>query len=231
MTNRFFYLLFTIFCAWNSIPVMAQNTGENELGAWYMYFGTNKLSEQWSLHTEAQFRYYQTTGNFNQMLLRTGVNYHIAENAMATLGYAYIDTDTEFEEFTGEKKANEHRVFQQFILKNNVGKFAFEHRYRLEQRFLQHYETQDTQHRARYRLQVTYPLPGQWFLNVYDEIFINLQEPLFGQNRLYGALGYKLNSELSFQAGYLKNHFTGSNYDRLQLAIFYNPDLSKRSVQ
>ncbi|WP_242015665.1 DUF2490 domain-containing protein [Robertkochia marina] len=210
---------------------MAQNTGENELGAWYMYFGTNKLSEQWSLHTEAQFRYYQTTGNFNQMLLRTGVNYHIAENAMATLGYAYIDTDTEFEEFTGEKKANEHRVFQQFILKNNVGKFAFEHRYRLEQRFLQHYETQDTQHRARYRLQVTYPLPGQWFLNVYDEIFINLQEPLFGQNRLYGALGYKLNSELSFQAGYLKNHFTGSNYDRLQLAIFYNPDLSKRSVQ
>lgn len=219
--------LFTINC----FLLSAQDTGEDNLGAWYMYFGTNKLSEKWSLHTEAQFRYYEVTGNFNQMLLRTGGNYHISDKAIATLGYAYITTDTNFEEFNGEKNSFEHRIFQQFILKNAVGKFAFEHRYRLEQRFLEQYGISDTQHRARYRLQVTYPLNENWFLNFYDEIFINLQDPLFGQNRLYGALGYKVNSDLSLQLGYLKNHFTGRNYDRLQLGVFFNPDLSKMSAQ
>ena len=48
-------------------------------------------------------------------------------------------------------------IFQQFILLNQVGKFRFEHRYRLEQRFLYSLGEKDTQHRARYRLQVTLP--------------------------------------------------------------------------
>ena len=38
----------------------AQNTGEEDWGAWYMYFGTNTISDKFSLHTEAQFRYYET---------------------------------------------------------------------------------------------------------------------------------------------------------------------------
>jgi len=57
--------------------IKAQQTGEDETGIWYMYFGANKISERFSLHTEAQFRYYETSSDFNQLLLRTGVNYHI----------------------------------------------------------------------------------------------------------------------------------------------------------
>ncbi|WP_224490871.1 DUF2490 domain-containing protein [Robertkochia flava] len=224
--KRFLTCLFLALLLSGHSAAIAQDTGEDRLGAWYMYFGTNRISEKWSIHTEAQFRYYEVAGNFNQMLLRTGANFHIAANAIATLGYAYIDTDTEFEEFEGEKKSFEHRIFQQFILKNSLGDIAFEHRYRLEQRFLEQYGRSDTQHRARYRLQLTYPLNEKWFLNFYDEIFINLQQPLFGQNRLYGALGYKLRPDLSLQLGFLKNHFTGRNYDRLQFAVFFNPDFS-----
>ena len=225
------FISFLLLLSLTPQEVKAQDNGTDQLGAWYMYFGTNKFSEHWSWHTEAQFRYYKVNGTFNQMLLRTGANYHLSDRAMVTLGYAYIDTDTAFEEFPGEKKSNEHRIFQQFILKNKVGKMAFEHRYRLEQRFLQQYDQSDTQHRARYRLQLTYPLAGRWFLNIYDEIFINLQEPIFGQNRLYGALGCKVSEHLSFQAGYLKNHFTGLHYDRLQFAVFYNPDFSQKPDQ
>ena len=208
---------------------VAQNNGEEEWGAWYMYFGTNKISEKLSIHSEAQFRFYETTSNFNQLLLRTGLNYHINPDAIVTLGYGYISTDGTFEEFPNEINTKENRIFQQLILKNKVGEFHFEHRYRLEQRFIDFGETSDTQHRARYRLQVTLPLTDTFFVNVYDEVFLNLQDQVFGQNRLYAALGLHITENSSMQIGYLKNHFNSSNFDRIQLGIFFNPDL--RSAQ
>lgn len=203
----------------------AQQPGEEEMGAWYMYFGTNKVSERFSIHSEAQFRFYETTGNFNQMLLRTGLNYHIDSNTIATAGYAFIDTDNNFYEFEGEINSKEHRIFEQFILKNKVWEFLFEHRYRLEQRFLDFGEITDTQHRARYRIQMTLPLTNTFYLNFYDELFINLQDDLFGQNRLYGAVGVNITENTSLQLGYMRNQFANAVYDRLEFAIFYNPDL------
>jgi hypothetical protein len=209
----------------------AQQTGEDELGAWYMYFGMNRVSERWSLHTEAQWRLYQWDRNFNQLLLRTGVNYHIDQNAIATLGYAYIDTDPTFEDIPPQEggfagnQISENRLFEQFILLDQVWEFRLEHRYRFEQRFINFDGETDTRHRARYRLQVTLPLTNTFFINIYDEIFLNLQDQVFDQNRLYGALGVRITENSSLQVGYLKNHFSNTNFDRLQFALFYNPDL------
>jgi hypothetical protein len=220
------------FCLFLGVSINAQQTGEDKLGAWYMYFGTNKISEKWSIHSEAQFRFYETTSNFNQLLLRTGLNYHINPNAIATLGYGFIKTDASFGEFPNEINLNEHRIFQQFILRNRLGTVLFEHRYRLEQRFITEddpardpADTRSTAHRIRYRLQLTLPLTNSIFLNFYDEIFLNLQEEVFGQNRLYAALGMHITGNSSVQIGYLKNHFRTVNLDRLQIGIFFNPDL------
>jgi len=215
-------LLFLLFF---TISNFAQEIGDDQLGSWFMYFGANKVSEKVSIHTEAQFRYFGTGQNFNQLLLRTGVNYHINSDAIATLGYGYISTDGTFEEIPEEVNIKEHRIFEQFILKNTVGKFKFEHRYRLEQRFINSADRNDTQHRARYRLQITLPLSAVFFLNFYDEIFLNLQDDVFGQNRLYGAIGAHVFKNTSVQVGYLKNHFPSANFDRLQIGVFYNPDL------
>ncbi|MEL6812028.1 MAG: DUF2490 domain-containing protein [Bacteroidota bacterium] len=213
----------------NSANGISQETGEDDWGSWFMYFGTNRISDKLSIHTEAQYRTYEFGSNFNQLLLRTGLNYHISDKAMATIGYGNITTDGTFEEPDGEENIGENRIYQQFVLRNAVGKFKFSHRYRIEQRFLDNPVTgKDTQHRGRYFLRVTYPINETWFLTAYDEVFVNFQEPLFGQNRLYGAVGYKLDQNVTFQMGYLKNHFTGANFDRFQLAIFWNTDLRKK---
>lgn len=225
--KKLFISLFLI-----SLAVNAQQPGEGENGIWYMYFGMNKIAEKWSLHTEAQFRYFETSKNFNQLLLRTGANYHINDNAIATLGYAFIDTDPTFEGFESEvNKISENRIFQQFILKNKVWEFLFEHRYRLEQRFIEvenensPFYSKSTEHRARYRLQLTLPLTNTFFLNFYDELFINLQDNLFGQNRLYGALGVHITENSSLQLGWLRNQFSNAVFNRYQIGFFYNPDL------
>ncbi len=206
-----------------------QDKGESQWGSWFMYFGTNTLSERLSIHSEAQFRYYEFADNFNQLLLRTGLNYHINSEAVATLGYAYIGTDASFGELPGDLDSREHRIFEQFILKNTVWQLALEHRYRLEQRFLDLGTRNDTQHRARYRLQVSLPLSPKFFLNFYDEIFLNLQGEVFGQNRAYAALGIRLTPQSSLQLGYLRNHFPSEAFNRFQLAIFINTDLRKNT--
>ncbi|WP_340063844.1 DUF2490 domain-containing protein [Ascidiimonas aurantiaca] len=218
------------------LPGYGQNTGEDRLGSWYMYFGQNRIADKWSIHSEAQFRYYHLYDNFNQLLLRTGLNYDITPEAMVTLGYAYIDTDPTFEDAVPgeasflENTLKEHRIFQQFILRNKIKTVEVEHRYRLEQRFFEDSFSSFTEHRARYRVLLTLPLNEKWFLSAYNEIFINLQDPLFNQNRIYGAVGYRFKKNANIQFGYLKNHFSNVHFDRLQLALFYNLDFRKKDV-
>ncbi len=225
-------LLLFLLCFMALGSLKAQETGEDKLGTWLMYFGTHRISDPFSIHTEVQYRTYEFGSNFNQLLLRTGLNYHFADNAMATLGYGNIPSDGTFLDPEGEKNSKEHRIYEQLAFKNSLGKVDFSHRYRLEQRFLESATgVKDTQHRMRYLLRLTYPLNAQWFLTAYDEIFINLQEPLFGQNRLYAALGYKVNSSISLEMGYLKNHFTGANFDRFQLGVWWRTDWRKENSE
>jgi len=166
----------------------AQETGEDNLGAWYMLFTNNRVSEKLSIHAEVQYRNYEFADNFNQLLLRTALNYHISDNAMASFG--------------------------------------------LEQRFIDNpLSGNDTQHRARYFLRVTYPLNDKWFLTAYDEVFINLQNEFFGQNRLYGAVGHKFSDKLSTQVGYLKNDFRVDTFDRFQVAVFIKTDFRKKKKE
>lgn len=221
-------LLVVLIILITSFQSQAQENGENELGSWWMLFANHRISDDFSIHSEIQYRTYEFGSNFNQLLVRAGLNYHLTDNSSVTLGYGNIPTDTSFEELEGEKNQRENRIYQQFATTQSLGNFKLSHRYRLEQRFFDDgFGNTDTQHRARYSLRLTYPVSEKWFLTAYDELFINLQEPLFNQNRLYGAIGYKLNKMASFQMGYLKNHFTNSDFERFQLGLSLKFDYRK----
>ncbi len=221
-------LLIIAIIVTSNAQLTAQETGENSLGSWGMFFGNVKLSERISISPEIQYRTYEVGSNFNQLLIRNGFNWHITDKATATLGYGYIATDGTFEEPEGEENTIEHRLYGQFTSKNTLRKFKLVHRYRFEQRFIDSPTNgNDTQYRVRYLLRVTYPINENWYLSAYDEIFVNLEEPLFGQNRLYGAVGYNWTKQIRSEFGYLKNHFSGRNFDRIQLGVWYSFDLRK----
>lgn len=222
--NKKFILIVLALIAINT-NIKAQETGKDNLGSWVMFFGNARITDNFSISPEIQYRTFEVGSNFNQLLIRNGFNWHINKNATATLGYGYISTDGTFEEPSGEENTTEHRLYGQFSLSNTIWKIKASHRYRLEQRFIDNpISGNDTQYRARYLLRLTYPINEKWYLSAYDEVFINLQEPLFGQNRLYGSIGYKWAKNIRTEIGYLKNHFTGINYDRLQLGVWYSLD-------
>ena len=228
MLKKFISLLFTFLFIASLNPLSAQ---QDIVGNWLMYFGTNRLSDNLSIHSEVQYRNHTLAPvNIEQLLLRTGLNYHVAKNAVLTAGYGYIASH-DFESEQTEPESKEHRIFQQFILTNKVSRLKFEHRYRLEQRWV----NDNYKNRIRYRLMVFLPLnkptieQGTLFLGVYDEVFVNTKDTFFDRNRLYAALGYQLSKTTQVQLGYLRQRVNDFGKNYLQFGVVYNPDFRKEN--
>lgn len=69
--------------------LVAQNSRlntNNSIG-WYNYFGTLKVSEKLSIHTEYQFRRNEIITEWQQSLLRLGLNYKLNPKIQLRLGY------------------------------------------------------------------------------------------------------------------------------------------------
>lgn len=203
---------------------------QDETGNWLMYFGTNKINNTFSIHTEVQYRNHTIAPvNIEQLLLRTGLNYHFAKNAFATAGYAYIGNHV-YESNRSSPEVEEHRVWQQLITTNNIDRVKFEHRYRLEERWIDN----DFKTRFRYRLMLFIPVnkpkieEGTLFVGVYDEIFINGEEEFFDRNRLYGGIGYQFSKNINLQTGILYQRLRNTGKAFLQFGVVFNTDWSKK---
>lgn len=223
MMNKLLLLLSIIFI---SSSIIAQ---EDEWGNWIMYFGTNKITDKWSIHSEIQYRNHTIEPiNIEQLLLRTGANYHLKENAIVTLGYGFVGS-YEFESEQKAPESKEHRIFQQLILNNKLNRLKFEHRYRLEQRWV----NSEYRNRLRYRLMLFLPLnkptitKGTVFLGIYDEIFMNTKREFFDRNRFYTAVGYQFSKSTQVQVGYLRQRVYAFGKNYLQVGVVYNPDFRK----
>lgn len=203
-----------------SILTFAQ---KNDLGAWYMYFGNNKISKKLNWHNEIQYRNFDAIGDLEQLLIRTGIGYDLTENNNnVLLGYGFILSQPYV---NGEKRENvEHRIFQQFITKQKFGRFNLQHRYRLEERFLE----DDFRMRFRYMLGLNIPitqkemLPKTLYASVYNEIFLHFNSPVFDRNRVYGALGYVINKNMRIEAGYMNQLQENRNRGQIQIGFYNN---------
>ncbi|MFS4474074.1 DUF2490 domain-containing protein [Chryseobacterium sp. T20] len=224
MRKVFTKLAFTVL-GLGSILTFAQ---KNDLGAWYMYFGNNKISKKLNWHNEIQYRNFDAVGDLEQLLIRTGIGYDLTENNNnVLLGYGFILSQPYV---NGEKKENiEHRIFQQYITKQKFGRFYLQHRYRLEERFLQ----DDFRMRFRYMLGVNIPitqkelLPKTLYASVYNEIFLHFNSPVFDRNRVYGALGYVINKNMRIEAGYMNQIQENRNRGQIQIGFYNNIPFTK----
>jgi hypothetical protein len=241
----------------------AQNTritNHNSIG-WYNYFGTFKLNNKFGLHTEYQFRRNDIITEWQQSLLRVGLNYQLNPKIQLRVGYAWIETFPYGEiPINGMgKDFTEHRLFQMATITDKVGIPDLSHRFMLEQRWVGRYSTTNLNkedefpllNRFRYMFRCQVPLKGTEvkdktpYVAIYDEIFIgfgkNVNENIFDQNRLGILLGYRFNSSVRIEAGYLnqivqlgrevnsRNVFQYNN--GLILNANFNIDLSKKTIQ
>jgi len=191
-----------------------QKKPEKELGIWYMYNGSHKLSEKFGLKTMAHFRFFDQANDFQQLLTRLGVNYKINKTLNATLGYSYVNTDTSFDTNGGE--ISEHRVYGDLNIKHHISELSLAHRLRAEQRFY----NSKTGNFFRYQLAFNHPINNKWSAYLYDEVFFDLDGKAFNQNWLGTGIKYKLSNAVKLQLGYMVIHNdVNKSFNRIQLGV------------
>ncbi|MFN5785644.1 MAG: DUF2490 domain-containing protein [Flavobacteriia bacterium] len=242
-------LFFTVFLSISFLGY-SQKQIDSQDHAWVMYTGNHKFSERWGLHTEYQWRRSDFFDHWQQSLLRLGVDHYLPSGVQLTIGYGWIKTFPYGSQPIAHYN-NEHRIWQQLILKNKAGRVDFQHRYRLEQRFIENWDHSEGEwkqenhlfrQRVRYRFLVTVPLSRKeledktLFLALYDEPFLGfgkgIGKNILDQNRLYSALGWRFNKTLNVQLGYMNQYVVKSDGIKaernhtLQIGFTYNLDLS-----
>lgn len=226
MKVRTIYILPVILiCFCSYLVTYAQNTritDKNTIG-WYAYTGTVSLNKKWSIHTEYQWRRVNVISDWQQSLLRTGINFKVNQKLTLRAGYAWIETynygDIPINGFG--KQFTEHRAYQMATINDKISVVEFSHRFMLEQRWIGRYANASSTkendfffvNRLRYMYRLQIPLKGKTMADktayaaVYDEIFLgfgkNVNENVFDQNRLGVLLGYRFSSKVRIEGGYL----------------------------
>ena len=235
-----------------SSMIFAQKNISNQYHAWALYTGTHKITDKVNFMTEYQWRRADGFQHWQQSLLRLGIEYVINPKISVMVGYGWIKTfpygtQPVLHDF------NEHRVFEQVNLKDKLGRFELQHRYRIEQRFIEQYAKNSSgevvqvdpvfRNRIRYRATVMVPLSRKemtdntLFLNVNDELFVGIGEGIaknpIDQNRFIAALGWRFNALTNVQGGYLNQFVIKSNATDMErnhslwVSMVYNLDFSK----
>ena len=227
------YVLPVLFFFGITVSYGQEGPGEDQLGAWYMYFFNKQFkNSQFGLQGDYQFRFWNAGSDLEQILLRTGVTYR-PKNAdiFFTLGYANITTGT-----FGESSSTiaENRMYQEALFPQKIGsRFLLTHRLRFEQRWV---EGQNFRTRYRYNLFLNVPFndtkldKGVIYAALYNEIFVNGQTDigegrsvqLFDRNRTYLGLGYGLRKNLRLQVGWMRQATVNWAKNQAQFSLHHN---------
>jgi len=214
MTAKRLFILLLVF----TTQSYAQVNTKNKLGSWYIYDGTHSISNKFSFKTGLQFRFFEPTSNFNLMLLSSGINYNITPNTTITLNYSYLDVDRSIEA-TGETHLFENRLYEQISFKHHINYLTVTNRLRLENRFLNDVNVNTTLNRIRYQLGSSINLNKYFFFLVNDEIFANLQNKMFTENRFFAGFGIPISKHNDLELGYQNQKLNGTTINRIQLVV------------
>lgn len=229
LINKWIYIravlpFFVMLCIWLRAESQTQFNG------WFASFNTIKLKNNFSFYFDAQLRSTDQFQHLQTLLLRPGLNYNLSKNKIATVGYAFIDNRRTASGITGYLP--EHRIWEQFIVSHNISFVPLSHRFRLEQRFIGNPIVVNNAlqkdgyffaNRFRYFFRGVIPFSGEkkfsagLFGAVQNEVFLNigntsnLNGKTFDQNRLYLAVGYRINRQFDIESGYMNQYISGKN--------------------
>jgi len=237
----------SIICSLICLAQILQAQTKTEFSGWFATFGTYRINEKFGVHFEGQLRSSDQWNELRSFIIRTGVNYQIKKNRIATLGYAFIGHHRTITEVSGW--APEHRIWEQFVFNQfySIAGHAssLQHRIRLEQRFISISSVDENRlkidgynfmQRLRYFARFIFPLlqtnafKNGTYLSIQDEIFLNIQNAsattgkFFDQNRAYFSFGYRVAPQFDFEMGYMNQFILGRSNNTinniLQLAAY-----------
>lgn len=207
-SHNMFAVLF-LGIAFFSPNLSAQNS---KYSGWLFSSHTQKISGKLSYMTDFQLRSGPKFNYLQNVLLRPGLLYQLTKEQSVGIGYTYFSTWDKSEEPNIFEPEN--RIFEQYIHKYENGRLYLSNRIRIEQRFIQTEKENVFAQRARHQIQTRFRLSSDtafekgFYVNLQNEIFLNIQNKhklnnnFFDQNRPYLGIGYRINKKIETEIGY-----------------------------
>ncbi|SKA99663.1 Protein of unknown function [Prosthecobacter debontii] len=205
-----------------SLEVTAE-ASDNELDSnahvWMTYVGDHPLGDgPWGLHLEGQVRRSDLVDEWQQWMVRPGLNYTLSPSLTLSAGWAYAKTYP-YGDYPVAFDFPEHRAWEQITYSVKALGLEWQNRLRLEQRWIGEMERTGNdwnvenwryENRIRYMLRTTLPLTAskKTYLAFSEEIFVNFGSNVsgnfFDQNRLFLGVGHKLSPHTRIELGFLE---------------------------
>jgi hypothetical protein len=196
---------------------------------WFFYNSDHAVTSKWSLHFDGSWRQ-MNSALWNQWVVRPGVNYQLTRSIQLSAAYGYFNSHPNgLASTTGA--APEHRLQQQILMGQPVGKLLLRHRYRFDQRFLgsghasNRDRTWNLQHRTRYMVRTDIPLKkgkderAAVYLGLYNEFFLRFGyagQSAFDQNRIYAGIGLRPSRTFGIETGVFNQRFQPMTGGRME---------------
>lgn len=186
-----------------------------------------RTSRKWGVHLDLNYRRADFLSIQMQSLVRAGINFRPSEKLLFRVGgvLAFNSIYGEYPGNAAAKPFNERRLIEMIQIADKIGVLELNHRFVLEQRWIERFSKADLEepddiayiNRMRYLIRMQLPLKKSTkqlaypYLMGYDEIFVSfgneVNANIFDQNRLALLLGYRFNSTVRVEAGYLNQIF------------------------
>jgi hypothetical protein len=199
------------------------------IGTWNVVSTKMTFNKTWSAFAEFQLRSQQVVHDFNYYEYKAGIGYNFPKTVSVLFAMGQYGTYQPDGDFKKPVINDEFRIWEQFVLTNNIGRVKLEHRYRIEQRFTSQFGYRN---RFRYRINAIVPINHKeiksktWYTSLFNEMFVTNEAPYFEQNRIFLGIGYQFNPHITVLGGMLNRfdqsptyHTTWKNYWQTNLII------------
>lgn len=189
-----------------SITSYSQSVQSDDLGSWNIISLKKTYSTKFYSYAEVQTRSQKIFDNFYYYELKGGGGYNFTKDFNAFMGMGKYETYQYDGNFKTAVQADEFRMWEQFTLVSKISRTIIEHRYRIEQRWI----NGDYRNRFRVRLNAIVPInhtkiiPHTWYASVYDELFLTNETPFFERNRFLVGGGYQFTDKVALQTCWIR---------------------------
>lgn len=205
----------------SSVPQInnAQDINHQHFSNWNTFNLSKSLQGKFYLNAEFNIRRTNFLKDWEQFIFRPSVHLKPYDWMDLSVGYSYIKNYS-YASFSIPIDAVENNIWQQLSIHHSMVGLSFEHRVRLEERFIERISLLNGEYaisgtiysnRLRYRLTLskllkTFRNKQELSVIANDELFINLTDAdrfgLINQNWMYIGLNYKFNEKFSLRSGY-----------------------------
>ena len=225
MNNILKHALVVVLTIFSFQPSSAQNETilHDDTNTWFAILNHLNINGKWGVFNEFHERFGAFLSEQGTFIWRPSVDYKLHKNVELSFGYSNVHNKPNFPNPNPKIGVSENNIWEQVLLKQDIGSVKILHRFRQENRWFDtvgrdldgtYIKTGTTYgNRFRYRITAITPIKSwangkEIFFQGFDEIWFtqnaNLAPKALSRNWLCLGVGFKFDSKTNILLGYMK---------------------------